>query len=210
MPTSVMKSAPSPKAVDEPLRAEAAKDVGEKAFEPAKVPAVDPLIAGAEASSTRSRSARAFSAAELNRLAARLEAALFLMGLEALAAKESDGSIAPSSETRAAGEAGAAGAAGTAGTAGTAGPAGTTGATAAGPAVDRSKERVRVVARFATIDAELERALQTMAIEIEARGSSRHTGVLILRVPRERLIDLGLLESTRRVEVMPEVVAAGK
>jgi len=66
---------------------------------------------------------------------------------------------------------------------------------------------IRVVARFSKIDAELERSLQAMGIQIEARSAS--VGVLILRVPSDRLIDLGRLAATRRVEHFPETQKAG-
>jgi len=137
-----------------------------------------------------------FSAEVLNRLSARLDEGLFVIGLEALAAKEE-----ASAQTKAADAAKVVDASGS----DAARPAAAMGgADAMGM---KEREPLRVIARFEKVDGELERALVKVGVEIEARAPG--VGVLVLRVPRETLIDLALLHGVRRIEPLPtEVVAA--
>lgn len=74
----------------------------------------------------------------------------------------------------------------------------------AGKSSGAADEPLRVVARFTGVDAALERALAALGVVIEGRNNAR--GVLVLRVPRKSLVDLGLLPQTIRVE--PHVESA--
>jgi len=128
-----------------------------------------------------------FTAEQLNRLSARMEDSLVVLGFRALAAIEVADQLRQHADRAPAG-------------------GGSESASAAAPAAPSSSAAptpsapVRVVARFTKFDAALESALKAMGIEIEARAPRQ--SMLILRVPQDRLVRLGLMEQTVRVEPM--------
>ncbi|MBM4111759.1 MAG: VWA domain-containing protein [Phycisphaerae bacterium] len=121
----------------------------------------------------RGAAADRYSQASLTKLSSRLEASLLIAGLEALAAKEE---LAQASSSP---------------------PDADTPVSAA----SGSEEPMPVVARFTAVDSALEKSLRSIDATIESHGSV--SGVAIVRLPRVRLVDLGLLDATIRVDPMP-------
>lgn len=110
---------------------------------------------------------RPFTADELNRASACLSESLLIIGIEALAAMETEHGGAT--------------------------------ATSAAPAPSKEAlEPMLVIARFKEVDRAVLQKLADLGIRIEAKTSRAE--VLILRVPRERLIDLALVECAIRVD----------
>lgn len=217
----IRETAPSPSAeeTDAGAPGEAGKSgtVGNAgaAASGADAPAPAPISTQSSGESASESKPRGFTAEELNRVSARLDDRLFVLGIYALAETEADSVSTIAAESGAA----STGAANTSTAKTGDAPNGATldrvGAAAAdAPRRKIASEPVTVVARFAQLDVSLDRALAALGAEVEARAPS--TNVLVLRVPYGKLIDLAALGATRRVEPLvleaatPNENAAGR
>lgn len=141
---------------------------------------------------------QSFTAAELNRLSARLDERLLVLGLSAMALRDQEaartagiGRASPPSDA-----ASAPAVSGAASSASTRGSKSETIEPTRPSTLDPATP-IRVVARFRSADATLDAALAELGASVESRAST--PGVMVLHVRADRMLALGALEGTVRV-----------